>query len=216
LVPRQNPDGTVAKVVSNIAITIGVDTFPATSLVTAYRVIPMLGDISLTIKQLSLPINNFTDNRSTYSQGQDVVVWQHDNYGLLIDGSVNPVVYGNLKLNGQDRFEIRDGNYFNYVQPWQHWETTPVDGINTYSFAIKPSQHQPQGACNMSRIDTAQLNMWFDGANSTKKTLPYRRSDFIGSTNPCNLTNTHELYIYALNYNVLRIMSGMGGLAYSN
>lgn len=210
LIPRHKPDGSVDKVQAGAPFTIGVTTYPATTLVNSYRVLPLLGDVRLTIKHLSLPINNFTDNRSTYAQGQDVTVWQHDNFGLLINGTVNPVLFGNLKLNGQDRFDVRDGNYFNYVQPWQHWETTPEDGINTYSFSLKAPEHQPQGACNFSRIDTAQLNMWFDGRNSSnKKTLPYSRSDFIGSTNQCALTNTHELYIFALSYNVLRIMSGI-------
>ncbi len=209
LIPRTNPDGSVDTMASQVTITIGESTFPVTQLVTCYKVIPLLGDIKLTIKELSLPVSGFTDNRSTYAQGQDVIVWQHDNYGLLINGTVNPIVFGNLKLNGQDRMSIRDGNYYNYVQPWQHWETTPVDGLNTYSFALKPADHQPMGACNFSRIDTAQLNMWFDGTSAHKKTLPFRRSDFIGSNNPCTFTNTHELYIYGLSYNVLRVMSGM-------
>jgi hypothetical protein len=63
--------------------------------------------------------------------------------------------------------------------------------INVYSFALKPEEHQPSGTCNFSRIDNARL-------------------DFSGTA----LSNDEN--IYAVNYNVLRIMSGMGGLAYSN
>jgi hypothetical protein len=66
-----------------------------------------------------------------------------------------------------------------------------TERINVYSFALKPEEHQPSGTCNFSRIDTAKL-------------------EFSGGTGP-TITN-----IYAVNYNVLRIMSGMGGLAYSN
>ena len=65
-----------------------------------------------------------------------------------------------------------------------------TENICVYSFALKPEEHQPSGTCNFSRIDNAQLNV---GVNSDG-----------GGT------------IYAVNYNVLRIMSGMGGLAYSN
>jgi hypothetical protein len=66
------------------------------------------------------------------------------------------------------------------------------DAIAVYSFALKPDEHQPSGTCNFSRIDSAQLIMEsMDVSNGT-------------------------YYIYAVNYNVLRIMSGMGGLAYSN
>jgi hypothetical protein len=102
----------------------------------------------------------------------------------------------NIQLNGQDRFNVRDGLYFNLVQPFQHHENVPSNpGINVYSFALKPEEHQPSGTLNLSRIDTAVLSL---------------------STPLVTATNTAKAYIYAVNYNVLRIMSGMGGLAYSN
>lgn len=220
LVPARNPDGTVKKVTDTplVGTACGGGTAQSPTSVTAYRVVPVLGDINLTIKHLSLPIDNFSvDNRSLYSSGQDVIVWERHNYALLINGEVNPMVRGNLKLNGQDRFQERGGNYFNYVQPWQHFEVTPADGINAYSFGLRPIDHQPSGACNMSRIDTAQLNLFFDSASANRQVLPpYKRTDFIGSNNLCTRTNTSNLFIYAFNYNVLRVMSGMGGLAYSN
>ena len=103
-----------------------------------------------------------------------------------------------LKLNGHDRFAARDQRYFTRTQVWQHHsgaggldsfnaDKTFNDSIGVYSFALKPEEHQPSGTCNFSRIDNAQLVS----------------------------TNGH-LNVYAVNYNVLRIMSGMGGLAYSN
>ena len=105
----------------------------------------------------------------------------------------NPVTEAKIQLNGNDRFTERSGEYFNLVQPYQHHENTPNEyhtGINVYSFAIKPEGHQPSGTLNMSRIDTAVLSV-----KSSK---------------------TGSIYIYTTNYNVLRILSGMGGLAYSN
>jgi hypothetical protein len=109
-----------------------------------------------------------------------------------------------LKLNGHDRFAARDSRYFSRTQVWQHHTgaggldsgTGAGDGafndsIGVYSFALKPEEHQPSGTCNFSRIDNAQLV--FGAA--------------LVSSN-CS--------IFAVNYNVLRIMSGMGGLAYSN
>ena len=89
------------------------------------------------------------------------------------------------------------------VQPYQHHERVPVKpvstsddspytaNINVYSFALKPEEHQPSGTCNMSRIDNATLNL--TGVNSE-----------------------NVVKVFAVNYNVLRVMSGMGGLAYSN
>tara|TARA_A100001015_G_C14932800_1_gene689175 strand:- start:323 stop:1387 length:1065 start_codon:yes stop_codon:yes gene_type:complete len=109
----------------------------------------------------------------------------------------------NLKLNGHDRFASRPLDYFTKTQVWQHHTGTPVvlktgysagtgkqscDNIAVYSFALKPEEHQPSGTCNFSRIDNAQLVQ----------------------------SNATACEIYAVNYNVLRIMSGMGGLAYSN
>ena len=97
-----------------------------------------------------------------------------------------------LKLNGHDRFKERDIRYFTRTQVWEHhtgYGCTEVgDTIAVYSFALKPEEHQPSGTCNFSRIDNAQLVQ--------------------SAAQPVN--------IYAVNYNVLRIMSGMGGLAYSN
>ena len=105
----------------------------------------------------------------------------------------NPVLKAKIQLNGNDRMAERRGTYFERVQPYQHHENIPTifkTGINVYSFAIKPEEHQPSGTLNMSRIDTAVLSV---------------ASSIAGS-----------IYVFTVNYNVLRILSGMGGLAYSN
>jgi hypothetical protein len=107
--------------------------------------------------------------------------------------STNPVTNAKIMLNGNDRFATRKGEYFSLVQPYQHHENTPDkfhQGINVYSFALKPEEHQPSGTLNMSRIDTAVLSL--------SSSIP------------------GIISVYAVNYNVLRILSGMGGLAYSN
>ena len=109
----------------------------------------------------------------------------------------NPVVTAKLQLNGQDRFSEREGSYFDVVQPFQHHTRNPDTGINVYSFALRPEEHQPSGTCNMSRIDNATLQLVLSSAA-------------IGGD------DTAKVRVYATNYNVLRIMSGMGGLAYSN
>ncbi len=109
----------------------------------------------------------------------------------------NPVVTAKLQLNGQDRFSEREGTYFDLVQPFQHHTRTPDTGINVYSFSLRPEEHQPSGTCNFSRIDNATLQLVVSAAA-------------IGSS------ATAKVRVYATNYNVLRVMSGMGGLAYSN
>ena len=112
-----------------------------------------------------------------------------------------------LVLNGHDRFAPREYFHFTQTQVWQHHSgyggitaTVAAQGeaarggakhsIGVYSFALKPEEHQPSGTCNFSRIDNAQFK--------------------------CTQGTAAVVDIYAVNYNVLRIMSGMGGLAYSN
>jgi hypothetical protein len=109
----------------------------------------------------------------------------------------NPVVTAKLQLNGQDRFSEREGSYFDLVQPFFAHTRTPDTGINVYSFALRPEEHQPSGTCNFSRIDNATLQLVLSNATVEG-------------------TATAKVRVYATNYNVLRIMSGMGGLAYSN
>ena len=109
----------------------------------------------------------------------------------------NPVVTAKLQLNGQDRFSEREGSYFDVVQPYQHHTRSPETGINVYSFAVRPEEHQPSGSCNFSRIDNAVLQL-------------------VLSSGTVSGTNTAKVRVYAVNYNVLRVMSGMAGPAYSN
>lgn len=104
----------------------------------------------------------------------------------------NLLVDAKLLLNGHDRFSTRQAAYFNLVQPWQHHTRIPSTGIYVYSFALNPEDHQPSGSANLSRIDNATFQMTLSTSNAQK------------------------IRVYAVNYNVLRIMSGMGGLAYSN
>jgi hypothetical protein len=111
-----------------------------------------------------------------------------------------------MQLNGQDRFQARDGNYFRIVQAYQHHtgshlqqasisttgsESEPLGGFYVYSFAIKPEEYQPSGTCNFSRIDNGVLEVQTG-------------------------TNANIVHYYAVNYNLLRIMSGMAGVAFSN
>ena len=143
---------------------------------------------------------------------KDIVLYQWDNFGNQLNGAENSTNQALLQLNGQDRFSQREGTYFNYCQPWQHFSNTPQDGVNVYSFALNPEEHQPSGTCNFSRIDNATLSITFG-----------RVSAITGLTESSYLTNylnsgssTSNFNVWAVNYNVLRVMSGMAGLAYSN
>jgi hypothetical protein len=112
---------------------------------------------------------------------------------IFTEDSVGPLTNFKLVLNGQDRFKEQKGKYFNQVQSFQHHTGSPYPGIYSYSFALKPEEHQPTGTCNFSRIDNAQVAVTMGAAN-----------------------NATTMHMFATNYNVLRIQSGMGGLAFSN
>lgn len=97
-------------------------------------------------------------------------------------------------FNGHDRFQEREAFYFREVQSFATHSRSPNKHIYLYSFGLKPEEHQPSGTCNFSRLDNSTLNLTFDGNNTVES----------------------EIKVYGVNYNVLRVMSGMAGLAYSN
>lgn len=140
-----------------------------------------------------------------------------------VSAHTQPVYEQWLQINGQDRMDRRYGDYFNKVQPFQHHSGTmkptgfdvlahqgrvgsssalppTQQAIYSYSFALKPEEQQPSGTCNFSRIDTATIVMNMSG-------------DYIIDEATDNAWNVR---VYATNYNILRIMSGMAGLAYAN
>ena len=139
---------------------------------------------------------NFASNENSLVSDAGTFVMSETSLPLHCWGQ-NPVVTAKLQLNGQDRFSEREGTYFDLVQPYQHHTRTPDTGINVYSFALRPEEHQPSGSCNFSRIDNATLQLVLSNATVEGP-------------------KTAKVRVYATNYNVLRVMSGMGGLAYSN
>lgn len=130
---------------------------------------------------------------------------QLDNVFLTNDlfnysNTVNPVVSpdnimtsGLLYINGIERFSIRSGNYFRLIQPYQKHTRSPNGFVYSYAFSVNPEEHQPSGCSNFSKIDTKELYQ-----------------------NYAPGTGTQQLRVYALNYNVLRIFSGMGGVSFSS
>ena len=151
-------------------------------------------------------INNYSNRHldnmySSYNSTTNHSIFNFcNNQVSLLDNGKNPTTLANIVLNGNERFSARAGEYFNLVQPYQHHTNCPAPGINVYSFALSPEDHQPSGTCNFSKIDNAFLNVTLTST----------------STNSTINSGNSKIKIYAINYNILRIMSGMGGLAYSS
>ena len=131
----------------------------------------------------------FSNNATTSN-----VLWIEEGTALAgVTGyEVGPLKDFKLVLNGQDRFKEQLGKYFNQYQPYVYHSGTPYPGIYVYSFALQPEEHQPTGTCNFSRIDNAQVALNLKSLNAPLQKM------------------------FAVNYNILRIQSGMGGLAFSN
>ena len=146
----------------------------------------------------SIQDSSFSDNTSGNNEP-----FNYNLNGLLEEcRGVDAMKSAVIELNGHDRFRERDATYFRTVQPFQH-HTGLFDNCQSlicakgmfycYSFALHPEKEQPSGTCNFSRIDNSVLNLRLEESDDSK-----------------------TIKVYATNYNVLRIMSGMGGLAYSN
>lgn len=101
-----------------------------------------------------------------------------------------------LRLDGYDRFQRRNAQYFRLTQPYQFHKCvpdTPGTYIYLYSFSLRPEDEQPAGSINCSKIDDITLSLRF---------------------NPNELTSERFITVYTRNYNVLRIVGGLGGLAF--
>jgi hypothetical protein len=119
-------------------------------------------------------------------------------YNATINGvpGDNPLTSALLKVNGNDRFQRRIGEYFNLVQPWHHHTRIPKSkGVFVYSFALNPEDFQPSGTLNYSRVDNSDLMLALKNINTS---------------------NPGKVYVYDINVNLFRVANGMGGLAYAS
>jgi hypothetical protein len=128
-----------------------------------------------------------------------------DNYSLTDENKGNPILYSTIGFHSYDRVSRLEGNYFNYVQPYETHSTTPSDGINMYSFSIFPEEHQPSGSANLGRLSRIVLTLEFDPSLFPEET----------AENILNDENKIVLRIYTRSLNILRFISGMGGIVYA-
>lgn len=98
-----------------------------------------------------------------------------------------------LQLNGSDRQDEANAMYYNNLIPLRHFPHAPSTGIYPMTFSLSPTSHQPSGSLNLSRIDQASLLI---------------------RTNIPNGTSV-QIHVFCVAFNILRIKSGMGGLAFS-
>jgi hypothetical protein len=161
------------------------------------------------VKEIIWAVQRNTTSNTNNSPIYPFDFWQIDPLNDIYD--IDLTLKAQIRLNSLDRFKRREGSYFRCLQPYQYhtggdrqtgyisplplpyvdYLVEPFGGFYMYSFALNPEEYQPSGACNFSRIDNSILSLDLN-------------------------TQASIIHIWAINYNVLRIMSGMGGVAYSN
>lgn len=152
----------------------------------------------LTIQDISVPTCAMVDTR--VDSTLDALVVQFSNYGLFLDGTGPQIAYARILFDGVERIIKLSYIYYNYSQPLEFHTNIPKNGILAYSFAINPESPQPSGFANFSRIDKVDLELWYNE-------VVYHGYKFL------NLDDDNNLFIYALNYDILRVGNGFAGLA---
>lgn len=150
-----------------------------------------------------------------YVPGASVNGYDIDGEFAIHNDAYAPVHTVKLQLNGHDRASVRSGRWHNEGVPYQVCSTHPASGIYLWSFALDPRKSQPSGTCNFSRIDNAtlQLQLKKTASGSVDGAGVSEEDQIVEDGNARNLRN---LIVFAQNYNLLRIVSGMAGLAFSN
>lgn len=121
--------------------------------------------------------------------------WSNFTNSLLKLPNYNILSTAKFMWNGMERIEDKSAEYFNYIQPFQHHTRSPRDGIYSYSFALYPEKIQPSGSFNASTINKIQMYV---------------------TTTPPEDGNGYEFVIYAVYYNLFRVMAGSGGMVFAN
>ena len=142
------------------------------------------------------PFNPAASSLGGDPSGVDVdQVFNHGAETSIYDMGKNPTAVAKLMLNSHDRMSEREGRYFNLVQPYQHHTNSPATGINVYSFAMNPEEHQPSGSCNFSRIDNAVLQL---------------------QLTPEAAAEACRVKVFGHGMNIFRVAGGLGGVAFAS
>lgn len=169
----------------------------------------VLDKINVTQQKIQFVINNFVhpskeliwvSQKDRYTKNPDgTIKCQWNNYSMNDLNKGNPIAFSSLDFHSYNRVPRLDGNYFNYLQPYETHRATPADGINMYSFSLFPEEQQPSGSANLSRIDRIVIYMEF--------------SDKLFLNN--KIIDPLVVRIYTRNMNILRFINGLSGLAWT-
>lgn len=140
------------------------------------------------VAQFDYLLNNKVNDIFNYTDSYIYVDDQQIGKGVILDSTI--------MLNGRPRIETQDELYYNCIQPYQYLQRAPSRGINIYSFGLLPSKIQPSGACNMSKIDNIKIKLKLSEQVSIDNTVTFK--------------------CFGLTMNVFKIVSGIGGIVFTN
>ena len=158
-------------------------------------------DMSSTVDEILNDVNT-TSDQITFIENVMINIVDYFNTGNFINRTDNPIITSSFQLNGKNRFQQWDGNYFNYVQPYYYFTNTPPDGINTYSFCLDPKSIQPTGSINMGQVNSKDLLIQL-GMNNTPNTMYFN-----------TFFKNGRFRIFTLSYTILKISQNQASLAY--
>jgi hypothetical protein len=162
---------------------------------------------TITFEDMSTTIETFkADASSTATQDSFMDIHINNiidifNYGNFINRSDNPIINSSFQLNGKNRFQERDGFFYNYLQPYYYFKNSPPDGVNIYTFSLNPEEVQPSGTINLGNVNSKDLLIMLGKYNNT-------------SNNYLSYFVSGNIRIFALGYNNLKIYRGIAGLSY--
>lgn len=100
----------------------------------------------------------------------------------------------NIVINSIDREEEDDYRFYTNLMVYKNEFTTPQDGLFLYSFALHPKEYQPSGSLNFQKLNDAYLKL--------------------SLSNVINYQNPLLVKAYAIEYNIFRIIDGLGSLVF--
>lgn len=166
---------------------------------------------SVYINGLLIAQSNLINNPINYNQDILSIIF---NNTTNITSEISPIINSTLTLNGITLIN-QTSNYYNYLQPYNYYNSTPAIGINVYSFALNPIETQPSGSCNFSRIPKTSIKFNIESTDTNLITNNIlEKSNITDNTSNYSLYN-YKLYVQAVNYNILRFVGGIVGVAFT-
>jgi hypothetical protein len=161
----------------------------------------------ITFEDMSTTIDEFKEDSNTTEQQINFLnihtlnIIERFNYANFINRTDSPIINSSFQLNGKNRFQERDGFFYNYLQPYYYFKNSPPDGVNLYTFSLHQSEGQPSGTLNLGFVNSKDLLVSLGKYNNSDE-------------NYLSYFKNGNIRIFSLCYNILKIYRGIASLSY--